>query len=198
MKPRQPNISRNCALRSWQRDTWRLPKWIDNWSLRLVDSIQIPRQKDLGQKMESMFLPQIFLSCKESSQLSDWPTVRKNRQRPAAMVEERNPLVVDAQVPKHRGPKIVGSQRAVLGMLAAGVGRAHRLPHLQAASGNQHRHGVGPMISAGLFDFCLCADRVFDAGRSTEFTRDDKEHPPIQAASVKVFDESGDRAVVIS
>ena len=83
-------------------------------------------------------------------QIFDRLAVRQDRHRPAAVVEERRVVVVDAQVRNIVAQRSLGVSGRSLGCSPLGVGRADDLARAHAAAGDEHRHRLRPVVAAGL------------------------------------------------
>jgi predicted regulator of Ras-like GTPase activity (Roadblock/LC7/MglB family) len=94
--------------------------------------------------------------------------------------------VVDAEVAIHRGEYVVGMERAVLGALAARVGRSDGLSHAQASAGQHGGHAARPMVAAAT---------GAAARRAAELAPGQHQNLLVETASVQVVDQCGDGLV---
>ena len=80
-------------------------------------------------------------------------------------------------------------------MFGLRIRRANHDAGLQAATADEDRHGLRPVIAARLHDFRLRTNRRVDARGAAELARDDQHDFLVEAAVVEVVDQRGDRLI---
>src|SRR5262245_39792153 len=94
-------------------------------------------------------------------------------------------VYVDAEAVVECRQQAVAVHAPPAGLLAARVGGADRLAHLQAAAGQEHAHRPRPMVPAGPAARIL----VGDPRRAAELAAEDEQHVPVQPALREVLDQ---------
>lgn len=141
---------------------------------------------------------QIFpggLPSDDRKEFADGVAVGKNWHGPTTMVRERH-VPVDAEVSVDGRPEIVGGQGPFARFFTFGIGGTDDLSGSHPTPGNQHGHGLRPVISTGLGHACLRALLGIDAGGAAEFSGDDEQNFAIKPFVVEVFDKCGNGLVV--